>query len=143
MKLLTEILCFLGEEPACNFVPRQNEKFSCLDDIWRLSCTLSYAANATYVVANMIWSKDRSPKGLHSFIETSTSANITTVTSILSVVRSLHYIPVYHCNATFRLTNNLPYGFATNKPDYSKECSPNTSVCKSCTVMETFIINVS
>lgn len=133
-------LCFIAEEPTCNFVAKPNAKLLC-EEVLQLTCTVRYAANESYVVANMKWLKDDSSRRLRSSMETSTSENITTATSKLDMTgpQDSKSNATYKCSTTFRLRHKLPEYFATNEPDYSKICIPNTADCKSYTILEMFI----
>ena len=130
-------MCFIAEESACNINPKPYNKQTC-DEIPELSCTLKYAANDSYVVADMKWSIDGSSESLNSSMETSTSANITTATSTLKLAAPEKYASIskYKCNTTFSLKDNLPSGFVTNKLNYTSEWSPNADACKSLTILE-------
>src|SRR6218665_421648 len=124
------MFCFPGEIPICYFSPKQTKQLLCSDTI-TLSCSVSYFANKTYVVANMNWSTDASSsEGLKGSTETSTSGNLTTATSTLQVTwpdDGPGAMPVYSCNTTFSLIDGLSSEFITKPPDYFNLCRPFTS----------------
>lgn len=127
MKLFTEIhvLCCIVERPKCSFLSK------CEDEMWNMSCTLRYSANATYVFVDMLWSATEESDKVKMNI--STSENIATATSTLTVRKPDDDIPVYQCYTQFNL-KSLPDGFAKDLPEYNEKCS--LANCKSRSILE-------
>ena len=129
LKLFKNILCFTVGRPTCDISSNPDEKTG----LSRLSCTMRYAANASYVVPSIYWIIFDSSESPTSSMDISTSANITTAISTLDVTTSgdNRCIKDYRCEAEIRLVYYLPRGFATGLQDIPRECSPNAPVCKS------------
>lgn len=124
-------MCLIVDEPACKYVTKPNEKPPC-DKISEMSCTVKYAANESYVVANITWSSVGSSSSFNSLIDTSRSGNITTAVSKLKLAKpeNKESLSKFRCATSFNLKDRLPDGFSTNRLDYNKECKPNADICK-------------
>src|SRR6218665_1183710 len=125
------MLCFFtGQNPTCNFSPRQTKQLLCNDTI-TLTCSVSFTANWTYVTPDIKWSTiPSSSEDLTGSIETSRTETVTTATSTLKVtwpVDNPRAIPIYSCSASFGVVDGLSTEFQRKPADYDYLCKPFTS----------------
>ena len=132
-------MLFVVWDPSCSLKDFKKPAKSGRRIVYRhmvhLSCMMGYAANVSYVLPTMTWSRGGSKSHFSASLNISTSEDITTAVSSIDVPRYRKMcIGHYKCTATFGVTRDIPPGFATNVPDYKEECAPIDPVCKSCTV---------